>query len=122
MARLAGRFVTWYYQRMYDKAVRDADANHAENGKTWYVVDHPYRENRLAVIDRNGFRALKHYAQEHHMGKIFWSREYNMTAVKESCWYHTADGSGKNEMDPKLKEFRRIVLIGVGLERAGLRV
>lgn len=120
-ARLAGKFVTWYYNRMYDKAVRDADAKHEEDGKAWYVVDHPFKEHRLAVMDRKAFRGLKHFAQSNGMGKVFWSHEYNMAALKESCWYHTADGSGKNTMDPKKKEFQRLVFIGVGLERAGLR-
>lgn len=120
--RLAGKFVTWYYVRMYEKAVRDAEQKHTETGKTWYVVDHPFRENRLAVIDRKAFRALKHYAQSNKLGKVFWSPEYNMTEVKKSCWYHTEDGEGKNPMEPKRKEFQRLVLIGVGLERAGLRV
>lgn len=122
--RIAGRLVTWHCDRVYRKAVEHAEARHSEDGNAFYVVDHPVREGRLVVISRREFRGLRERARRDFVsrpeGRIFWDNGYNMSKVKDGCWYHTADRGGNNAMDERTRNLRRLMFLRIGLRRAGL--
>lgn len=120
--KIAGVLVTWYYTRIYRKAVKMADEQHARYGGTWYVVDHLYKGQLMSVIDRKAFRRMKHDAQRwtNPRFEMYYSNDYNISLVKEGCWYHTADRSGNNALPKRDCEIRRLALVRIGLIRAKL--
>lgn len=124
--RLASLLVTYYYNRIYRKAVEAADKRHKEEGKMMYVVDHLVKDQTLTVIDRSQFRRMKHEMQK--IGfrnkvenwQMYWSEQYGTGILKDGAWYHTPDGSGSNGLSAVDKEARRLLFIRVGLYRAKL--
>lgn len=118
--RVAGKIVTRYYSRAYEKAVAKADARHAKEGEMIYVIDHFVRGELLSTINRKQFRKIKHAAQELHKNELFRSGSYNTDMLKEQCWYHTPDRGGNNALSAKEREVRRIAFIRMGLKKARL--
>lgn len=120
--KIAGILVTWYYSRLYKKAVSMADKAHEEKGETFYVIDHLYKGQLLSVVNRKMFRQMKHDAQRwtNPSYEMYYMKDYNISLVKEGCWYHTADRSGYNAMSEQQKEIRRLALVRIGLVRAKL--
>lgn len=120
--KIAGILVTWYYSRMYRQAVKMADEQHERDGAAWYVVDHLYRGKVMSVIDRKAFRRMKMDAQRwtNPNYERYFSNDYNISLVKEGCWYRTADRSGNNAMSARDIEIRRLALVRIGLVRARL--
>lgn len=116
----ATRIVTYYYQRLYIKAVEAADARHAKEGETMYVIDHFIKGQTLSVINRREFRWIKHTMQKKSLDPRYWSADYGMKMLREQAWYHTPDRSGGNGLSAKQKEVRRIAFIRSGLKKARL--
>ena len=120
--KLAGLFVTWYFTRLYRKAVRLADECHQKDGQMYYVIDHLYKGQMLSVVNRKTFRMMKHDAQRwtNPNYEMYYSKDYNISLVKDGCWYRTADRSGQGAMSARDAEIRRLALVRIGLIKAKL--
>lgn len=118
--RLAGRIVTFYYERQYRKAVAIADERHKKEGCTIYVIDHFVKGRLLSTVNRKEFRTIKHAAQKLHNNPLFWSPDYGTQMLGQSCWYHTANGSEECGLPAKEREIRRLAFIRMGLKKARL--
>ena len=120
---LAGLIVTWYYNRLYNKAVKLADKMHAKDGDTYYVIDHLFSGQLLSVVNRKTFRQMKHDAQRwtNPNYEMYYSKEYNLSLVKEGCWYHTPNRSQTNALSERDKLVRRLALVRIGLIKAKLK-
>ena len=119
--KIAGAIVTYYYGRMYDKAVEKADARHAKEGETIYVIDHFIQGQFLSAINRKEFRFyIKGPATELHKNSIYASPHYGMNMLRQQAWYHTADRSEQNGLTETDKVIRRGAFIRSGLKKARL--
>lgn len=122
--KIAARLVTWYYRRMYEKGVRACDKLHEEKKWAYYLIDWPDPKGKrvLKPLNRRGFRNLKHWAQGFYFGRDmkYWSKDYNMSVLREGAWYYTADRENKNGLTEKEKEIRRVAFLREGLRRAKL--
>lgn len=122
--KIAALIVTYYYNRIYKKAVAEADRRHKEEGGMMYVVDHFVKGQTLSIIDRAGFRKMKHDAQRTNKLAPNWlqyfSPEYNTQLIKDGSWYHTADRSENNGLSKVDIEARKTVFVKIGLQRAKL--
>ena len=119
LKKWAGKIVTYYYTRLYDKAVLLADQKHAEKKETYYVIDHFLKGQLLSVINRKEFRWIKRQAQRTGR-KIYWSAEYGTPMLRKQAWYHTPDGSEQNGLSPREIEIRKLAFIRSGLKKAKL--
>lgn len=52
--------------------------------------------------------------------EMYYSKDYNISLVKDGCWYRTCDKEGNNGLSAKDIEARRLFFIRVGLTRAKL--
>ena len=111
---IAGRIVSYYRNRVYQKAVAKADRRAADENTTIYVIDHFIKGQTLSCVNRKEFRFIKHSAQKLHKGDQFYSPQYGMKMLREQCWYHTGGLSEKE------KEVRRLSFIRDGLKKARL--
>ena len=115
-----GRIVTYYCNRIYRKAVERADGYHKQTREAYYVITDPGNKYQLVTINRRHFRKMKHDAQKSMTDMLYWSHKYNMSLVKDGCWYHTPDRGENNAMTPRQKELMRLVFIKSGLKKARL--
>ena len=108
--RIAGYFVTVYANKLYRKAVKEADLAHVEKGSRVYVVSSWGDISKLVILDRDNFRRMK--------------RELNLkdsvSSLMEGAWYYTADRAGKNGLPEADMEARRLAFVRHLLGRAGL--
>lgn len=120
--KLAILIVTYYYNRIYRKAVKMADKLHSEQGEMYYVVDHLIKGQTLSIINRKEFRRMKHDAQRwtNPNHEMYYSKDYNIQIVKDGCWYHTANRSEECGLTAIDCEARRLFFVKVGLLRAKL--
>ena len=121
---LAAKLVTLYYRRMYQKGVQACERLHKEKKWTYYLIDWPDPGGRrvLKPLNRRGFRNLKHWAQGFYYGvdMKYWSKDYNMSTLREGAWYYTADRAEKDGLTPEEREIRRLAFLREGLRRAKL--
>lgn len=120
--KMAAAVVTYYYNRIYRKAVEAADKQHAEHKEMFYVVDHLIKGQMLTVINRRMFRQMKMDAQRwtNPLYEIYFDSGYNIQMLKDTGWYHTPNRSEENGLTEKDKEVRRLAFIRMGLQRAKL--
>lgn len=109
--RLAGYIVTVYANRIYRKAVKEADRVHAERGEMIYVASSIEDVRELVIYNRYKFRQMKN--------RLFIPRYY-ISNLKEGAWYHTADRGGNNGLSEQEKEARRLAFVQHVLHRAKL--
>lgn len=118
----ASLIVTYYCNRVYNKAVFLAEKQHMEKGEMFYVIDHFIKGQTLSVVNRKMFRKMKFDAQRwtNPGYERYFSNDYTLKVIKEGCWYHTPDGSGNHRLGAVEREARRLVFIQTGLQRAKL--
>lgn len=109
--KLAGYIVTIYANRIYRKAVREADRVHAERKERIYVASSIEDVRELVIYNRYKFRKMKN--------KLFIPKYY-ISNLKEGAWYYTADRSEQNGLSPQEKEVRRLAFVRHVLHRAKL--
>ena len=109
--KIAGYIVTIYANRIYRKAVKEADKVHAERGERIYVASSIEDVRELMIYNRYKFRQIKK--------KLFIPKFY-ISNLKDGAWYYTADRSGQNGLTPKEKETRRLAFVRHVLHRAKL--
>lgn len=109
--KLAGYIVTFYANRIYRKAVREADRVHAERKERIYVASSIEDVRELVIYNRYKFRKMKN--------KLFIPKYY-ISNLKEGAWYYTADRSEQNGLSPQEKEVRRLAFVRHVLHRAKL--
>lgn len=87
-----------YAYLQYRYAVKKADIAHENNRVRYYVLPNARGKVRLIVTDRQNFRRLrlKHYIGEN----------VKMAEVQMSCFYYTADASGKGAISDEMKSLR----------------
>lgn len=111
--KMAIMVVTAYGNRIYKKAVKAADERHEKDGEMIYVSNGVINGTVLRTYNRKEFRRAKRILKIH-------SHEYNVTALKEACWYHTANRAEKDGMTARMKELRRLAFIKHLLRNAKL--
>lgn len=112
--RMAIYVVTVYANRIYRKAVEAAEERHKKEGETIYVSNGAINASSLVTYNRKEFRRAKRIL------KIYDSKHYNMYALKQASWYHTANRDEKDGMTAKNKELRRLAFIKTLLQQAKL--
>lgn len=118
--RLAGKIVTYYYGKQFDKAVEKADKRHKAGEGKIFVVEHFEKGKLLSTINRSQFRLIKHAAQKLHKNETYYSPEYGMKMLTQQCWYHTPDKSEMGAISEQQKSIRRAAFIRSGLKKARL--
>ena len=108
--KLAGKIVTIYANRLYTKAVKEADKAHEKLKERIYVVSSWGDISELVVLNRDTFRKMK---------KTFNSND-NMASLMEGAWYYTTDRAGKNGLSDLEKDIRRVSFIRHVLSKASL--
>ena len=108
--KLAGKIVTIYANRLYTKAVKEADRVHNKLKERIYIVSSWGDISELVVLNRNTFRKMKRT----------FSIQDNMTSLMEGAWYYTADRAEKNGLSEQDKEARRLSFIRHLLAKAKL--
>lgn len=111
LRRLAGYIVTVYANRIYRKAVKEADKVHAKRGEMIYVASSIEDVRELIIYNRYKFRQMKN--------RLFIPKFY-ISNLKEGAWYHTADRGGNNGLSEQEKEARRLAFVQHVLHRAKL--
>ena len=109
--RLAGYIVTIYANRIYRKAVKEADRVHEERKERIYVASSIEDVRELVIYNRYKFRQIKN--------KLFIPKYY-ISNLKDGAWYYTADRLEKNGLSPEEKEVRRLAFVRHVLHRAKL--
>lgn len=109
--RLAGYIVTIYANRIYRKAVQEAEKIHALRMERIYVASSIEDIRELVIYNRYKFRQIK---------KKLFIRDFYISNLKDGAWYYTADRLGKNGMTPQEKEARRLSFVKHVLHRAKL--
>lgn len=112
--RMAIYVVTVYANRIYRKAVEAAEKRHAEEKTMIYVANGTIDASVLRTYNRKEFRKVKRIL------KVYDSRAYNLEALKQSSWYHTANREGKEGLTPRAKELRRLAFVKFVLRNAKL--
>lgn len=109
--KLAGYIVTYYANRIYRKAVKEADRVHAERKERIYVASSIEDVRELVIYNRYKFRQMKN--------KLFIPKYY-ISNLKDGAWYYTADRGEQNGLTPEEKEIRRLAFVRHVLHRAKL--
>ena len=109
--RIAGYIVTIYANRIYRKAVKQADKIHEERGEMIYVASSIEDVRELVIYNRYKFRKMKH--------RLFIPKFY-ISNLRSGAWYPTADRGGKNGLSEAEKEARRLAFVNHVLHRAKL--
>lgn len=109
--KLAGYIVTIYANRIYRKAVKEADRVHEKRGERIYVASSIEDVRELVIYNRYKFRQMKN--------RLFIPKYY-ISNIKEGAWYYTADRSGQNGLTEAEKEVRRLAFVRHVLHRAKL--
>lgn len=112
--RMAIYVVTVYANRIYRKAVEAAEKRHAEQKEMIYVANGAIDASVLRTYNRKEFRKVKRLL------KVYDNRHYNLTELKKSAWYHTANREGGEAMTPRAKELRRLAFVKHVLRNAKL--
>lgn len=103
--------MTVYANRIYRKAVKQADRLHAERKERIYVASSIEDVRELVLYNRYKFRQIKN--------KLFIPKYY-ISNLKDGAWYYTADRGEKNGLTPVEKEARRLAFVRHVLHRAKL--
>ena len=109
--KLAGYIVTYYANRIYRKAVKEADRVHAERKERIYVASSIEDVRELVIYNRYKFRKMKN--------RLFIPKYY-ISNLKHGAWYYTADRGEQNGLTPEEKEIRRLAFVRHVLHRAKL--
>ena len=112
--KMAIYVVTAYANRIYRKAVEAAEERHAKEKEMIYVANGAVNASVLRTYNRKEFRKMKRIL------RIGDNKSYNLTNLKASAWYHTANRDEKEGLSEKAKELRRKSFIKVILANAKL--
>lgn len=111
--RIAAFLITVYARRILKQAVTLAEMRHEEEKETIYIITSPEDERKLRVINEQEFLDLRHQFR-------IPSKKLPLWKLKNHCWYHTANASGKGMMSDKDREVRRLAFIRHMLKNAKL--
>lgn len=109
--KLAGYIVTIYANRIYRKAVKEADRVHAERKERIYVASSIEDVRELVIYNRYKFRQMKN--------RLFIPKFY-ISNLKDGAWYYTGDRFEQGCLSPEEKEVRRLAFVRHVLHRAKL--
>ena len=109
--KLAGYIVTIYANRIYRKAVAEADKLHEARRERFYVASSIEDVRELVIYNRYKFRQMKN--------RLFIPKYY-ISNLKDGAWYYTADRGEQNGLTPVEKEARRLAFVRHVLHRAKL--
>lgn len=109
--KLAGMVVTYYANRLYKNAVKEAEKVHALKKERIYVVSSLTNVSNLVILNRDKFRLMK---------KALRIQNHYIDNLKEGAWYYTADRAEKNGLSEQDREVRRLAFVRHMLHRAKL--
>ena len=109
--KIAGYIVTIYANRIYRKAVKEADKVHAVRKERIYVASSIEDVRELVIYNRYKFRQIKN--------KLFIPKFY-ISNLKDGAWYYTGDRLEQGCLTPEEKETRRLAFVRHVLHRAKL--
>ena len=109
--KLAGYLVTIYANRIYRKAVKEADRVHAKRKERIYVASSIEDVRELVIYNRYKFRQMKN--------RLFIPKFY-ISHLKDGAWYYTGDRLEHGCLTPEEKEVRRLAFVRHVLHRAKL--
>ena len=105
--------VTLYTKVLYNAGVEAAERRRRQERQTIFLAQDTFRPNRLVTYNREQFKA-----QKRAFGVA--ARLITMNTLRAGCYYHTADGYGRNGLDAREKEVRKKAFIKERLSLAGL--
>ena len=108
---MAGYLVTVYANRLYRKAVKEAERVHKELGERIYVASSFRDISKLIILNRAKFRLMK---------RALHIVNHNISNLMEGAWYYTADRAEQHGLSEKEKEARRLAFVHHMLVRAKL--
>lgn len=108
---LAGYVVTAYANRIYRRAVKEANMRHKNEKEMIYVASSIEDVRTLMTYNRRQFRMMKN--------RLFIPKFY-ISNLKDGAWYHTPDRGEAHGLSPKEKEARRLAFVKHVLHRAKL--
>lgn len=109
--KIAGFIVTVYANRIYRKAVKEADKLHEVRRERFYVASSIEDVRELVIYNRYKFRQMKN--------RLMIPKFY-ISNLKDGAWYHTADRGEENGLTEQEKDIRRLAFIKHVLHRAKL--
>ena len=109
--KLAGYIVTIYANRIYRKAVKEADRVHALRKERIYVASSIEDVRELVIYNRYKFRQMKN--------RLFIPKFY-ISNLKDGAWYYTGDRLELGCLTPEEMEIRRLAFVRHVLHRAKL--
>jgi hypothetical protein len=109
--KLAGYIVTIYANRIYRKAVKEADKYHEVHRERFYVASSIEDVRELVIYNRYKFRQIKN--------RLFIPKFY-ISNLKDGAWYYTGDRLEQGCLTPEEKEIRRLAFVRHVLHRAKL--
>lgn len=86
---------------VYSLAVRRADDAHHETGERYYVV--PSLDNKLVIVDRKNFRALKR--------KHYVDNDATIAQIQKECFYCTPYSNGSGAMPTEIFLLKRAAFL-----------
>ena len=113
LKKLAAHFVTMYANRIFSQAIKTAELRYDEEKKMMFVITDPGNPKRLIVINTKEFLSLRHSYN-------IPSKALPIHKIKNTCWYHTKNVSGKDKMTDYDLNVRRLAFIRASLEKAKL--
>ena len=112
--RMAIYVVTAYANRIYKNAVFAAEKRHEEEKEMIYVCNGAIKASSLVTYNRKQFRNAKRIL------KVYDNKHYNVDALKNAAWYHTANRQEKEGLSDMAKELRRLAFVKNLLQQAKL--
>ena len=103
--------MTYYANRIYRKAVAEADKLHEARRERFYVASSIEDVRELVIYNRYKFRQMKN--------RLFIPKFY-ISNLKDGAWYYTGDRLEQGCLTPEEKEVRRLAFVRHVLHRAKL--
>lgn len=105
--------VTYYANRLYRKAVKNADKRHEQEREMIYVTSNLLDAQQLITCNRAQYREMKRMSHADRYGK------YPIELLKEDgCWYHTGNRLDQDTMPEHTKELKRLAFVKMLLKKS----
>ena len=113
--RLASYLVIWYANKLFWRGVRNAELRYEKEHQMIYLTAGMGSPRKLVTYNRKEFRTIRmRFVNAENI------EDHRLQVLKDGCFYHTADGSGRFGLSRSEIEKRRYGFIDLLLYRAGL--
>lgn len=111
--KVAALCVTAYAKLIYDQAVELAEGYYKMKPDMYYVISDPTKPKKLICINKDQFLELRHKFG-------IPSKALPISELKNTCWYHTKNISGKDGLTERDLTIRKLAFCRDLLLRAKL--